>query len=51
MAKEKAPQQDDHAGHGGSYLIDKDGNKTLVARTAPQDEETPRAPALPPRKK
>ena len=40
MAKESTTTNDEHAGLGGSYLIDKDGTRTLVQRTAPATENT-----------
>lgn len=41
-------QRDEHEGHGGSYVVGKDGKRQLVERTAPPAIETQtQAPAAP----
>lgn len=45
MKNQTAPAQtpaeapDEHAGHGGSYVVDEDGVRRLVERTAPPKQQ------------
>lgn len=43
MAKETITA-DENAGLGGSYIMEKDGTRTLVERTAPATEKTADTP-------